>query len=421
MGQDGRTAVQPVPSRQGAMTAYGYLRKSVLHNGQHSDSQAVQEASVRALAARHGDDEVTILSDWDKSGRLGRAKRPGYDRLLSAIEDGEAHAVYSYSLSRLARSVKELAALFDLCAKHGVALRIDRDSLDTSTASGKMHAHVLAAVAQFESDVASERQRDRYAAKLAKGERIGTAKSYGEGDGEDADAVLAAFREAGSYSGAARLLNERKIKPRNGRAWWPSSVAVIVKRLDPSVPSILPSRGYKAGGSDFTLARLLRCPTCGTMLTGTRDRVDGPNGGRVRYACRMGSVTPHARVTVSEHLILPAIRDEAAHLLTPDQVEGGERTAERADLEARKLRVLDLYEAGHIDRGERERRLLAVNERLVLLDNRRALLDVPRIEWDWPPKALNRVLRALFARIELDAATFQPTAFEWRVPEWRAD
>jgi hypothetical protein len=285
-----------------------------------------------------------------------------------------------------------------------------------------MHAHVLAAVAQFESDVASERQSDRYAAKLAKGERIGTVKSYGQADGEDADAVLAAFREAGSYSGAARTLNERKIKPRNGRAWWPSSVAVIVKRLDPSVPAIMPTRGYKAGGSDFMLARLLRCPTCGTMLTGTRDRLDGRNRGRVRYACRLGTALPHPRVSVSEHLILPSVQAEAARLATPEQVAGSEHVKARSDLEARKLRILDMYEAGLIDRGERERRLQAVNADLARLDSKRALLDVPEIDWSAPPKAINAVLRALFERIDLDPATFQPVAdgFGWRVPEWRA-
>jgi DNA invertase Pin-like site-specific DNA recombinase len=403
------------------VTAYAYLRKSVVHQGQHSDSQAVQEASVRALAARHGDADVTILSDWDKSGRLGRAQRPGYDQLLRAIEDGNAHAVYSYSLSRLARSVKELAALFDLCAQHGVALRVDRDSLDTSTASGKMHAHVLAAVAQFESDVASERQRDRYAAKLAKGERIGTARSFGEAPGEDADAVLSAFREAGSYSAAAKLLNERRVKPRNGRAWWPSSVAVIVKRLDPSVRAQRPSRGYKAGGSDFALARLLRCPTCGTRLTGTRDRVDGPNKGRVRYACRLGNALPHPRVSISEHKIMPTIRDEAAHLVTPEQIEQlDDASGLRADLEARRERILDMFEAGHIDRADRERRMQAVQIQLEQLDARHIVQAVPTIDWTWPPKVLNGVLRALFERIDLDPATFEPVAFGWRVPEWRA-
>jgi len=390
------------------------------------------------MAARHGDDDgLVLLSDWDKSGRLGADKRPGYRALLEAIESGRATSVYSYSLSRLGRSLPELARLIADCDRRTIPVRLYADHVDTATASGRLLTHVLGAVAQFEADVASERVRAANGAKLARGERIGTARFYGEADGEDAAAVLAAFREAGSYSGAARLLNQRGVRPRNSRrGWWPSAVAVVVKRLDRSVIVRGSSKGARAGGSDFVLARLLRCPTCGTLLTGTRDRreIIGPlrrhgkavkplklGPGRVRYACRLGSVTPHARVSVSEHLILPAIMAEVARLVTPEQVEATESdAAKRTALEERKLRIVDLFEAGHIERADRERRLAAVHEALSRLDARRVVLAVPRIDWSWSPRELSAVLRSLFDGIELDAETFQPIAFRWLVPEWRA-
>ena len=228
---------------------------------------------------------------------------------------------------------------------------------------------------------------------------------------------MAAFREAGSYSGAARLLNAQAIRPRNSRrGWWPSAVAVVVKRLDPSLNGHRASRGYAAGGTDFTLARLLRCPVCNTRLTGTRDR----GGRRVRYSCRLGSVTPHPRVSISEHLILPAIRKEADTLATPEQIETmSDPAGERAGLEARRLRVLDMFEAGHIDRADRERRLLAITDGLERLDSARIIEAVPAIAWDAPPRELNALLGAIFERIDLDPETFQPVAFTWRVPEWR--
>lgn len=56
------------------------------------------------------------------------------------------------------------------------------------------------------------------------------------------------------------------------------------------------------------------------------------------------------------------------------------------------------------------------------LDTRIVVLDIPKVDWTWPPEALNDVLRALFTGIDLDPDTFQPKpdGFLWSVPEWRA-
>lgn len=408
------------------MTAYAYLRKSSVHDPARELSYDIQENAVREMAARHGhnDKAFVLLSDWDKSGRLGADKRPGYKLLLEAIDSGRATAVYSYSLSRLARSVPELSKLIARCVEREIPVRLYADHVDTSTASGRLLTHVLASVAEFEADVASERIRAANTAKLARGESISTVPFYGDKPGEDVQVVLDAFREAGSFSAAAKLLNDRGVKPRTSkRGWWPSAVCHVVKRADPSVGTRTPTRGYKAGGSDFVLARLLRCPTCGTLLTGTRDRVDGKNGGRVRYACRMGTVKPHPRISVSEHLILPAIREEVSRLSTPDRVEATEREATaEADLEARRARILDMYDSGDIDRAQYARRLSAVSDSLAKLAAKRVVMDVPTIDWSWSPRVLNGVLRALLVDITLDAASFQPlpVGFQWTVPEWRS-
>ncbi|MGA2512798.1 MAG: recombinase family protein [Candidatus Limnocylindrales bacterium] len=398
------------------MTAYAYLRKSVVHQDDPHNSAEAQEAAVRAMATRYGENgSLMILSDWDKSGRLGRAKRPGYDRLWQAIESGEATAIYSYSMSRLARSVGELVRLFEACQERSIPVRLHADVVDTSTASGRMTATILASVAAFEADVAGERMRASMQAKAARGERVGTVAFYGDHDGEDTDAVLAAFREAGSYSGAAKLLNERGVKPRGSRrGWWPSSVQVVVRRLDPSVNKT--ERGVKAGKKDFLLARLLRCPTCGTSLTGTRDR----DGRRVRYSCRLGTALPHPRISITESLVLPAVKAEVARLVLPETVGLASDEGERSRLEARRTRWLEMFADGLIDKRERDTRLRAISDALAAMDTRSELLTLPTITWTEPIPEINAVLRALFEKIDLDPETFQPVKFEWAVPGWRA-
>jgi hypothetical protein len=79
-----------------------------------------------------------------------------------------------------------------------------------------------------------------------------------------------------------------------------------------------------------------------------------------------------------------------------------------------------MYEAGDIERREKERRLERIAEELANLESRRVVEAIPTIDWSGAPRELNRVLRHLFERIDLDPPTFQPVAFEWRVPEWRA-
>jgi hypothetical protein len=156
------------------------------------------------------------------------------------------------------------------------------------------------------------------------------------------------------------------------------------------------------------------------MLTGTRDRLDGKNHGRVRYSCRLGTSLPHPRISVSEHLILPAIRAEADHLTTPEALEESGDAPQRSALEAKRGRWLEQYAEGLIDKAERDRRLRELDDHVARLDARRMIRAIPALDWSWPPRPVNAVLQAMFDAIELDPETFQPVRFDWAVPEWRA-
>jgi DNA invertase Pin-like site-specific DNA recombinase len=407
---------------------FAYLRKSSVRDPERDTSPETQEREVRALAARHGDviADADLLSDWDVSGRAKyTAKRAAYLNLVDAIERGEVSAVYSYSLSRLGRSSTELSRLFDLCKEKRVPIRLSKDVVDTSTASGRMMAGMLAQVAEFEAEVARERILGSFETRrqkaIAEGrdpvDAVRSSPRYGEKAGDDPDAVLAAYRETGSFSKTARVLNERGIKPRDAEAWWASSVRVVVSRLDPEVRARRSQRGAKITSSEgFTLARLLKCGTCGHMLTGSR-LPDGQGGRRVRYACRFGEGAKHPRVTISENLILPAIEDEAALYRDPseDDIEAIERR--RAALTERRQRVLSALLDGIMPRDQ-------ANAEIRDIDVELAKLDVPvkqdhRMVAGMTPREVNAILRDLFESIDLDAKTFQPVEFHWRNPAWR--
>lgn len=158
---------------------FGYMRKSSMRDSAPDVAPETQDREVRALAARRGDEiaDRDMLADWDVSGQ-GRytTKRPNYLALVEAVDRGAVIVLYSYSLARLGRSVPELSRLFALCAERKVPIRLAADSVDTSTASGRLTANVLASVAQFEAEVAGERLTAMYEFK--------GARARAEGGGE---------------------------------------------------------------------------------------------------------------------------------------------------------------------------------------------------------------------------------------------
>ncbi len=427
------------------MTAYGYIRKSVVHDPARMLSPEMQEAAIRKLAASNGNEDVVILSDLDVSGRKGRERRPGWDELLHAVEDGEATAVYAYSLSRFARSVAQLAEFFDLCDRMKVRVRVDRDQIDTSTATGKLVGNVLASLAQFEADVASERVKDAFATKRVHDpEWQGPGnRPYGEGVGEDVPAVVAAFREAGSFDGTARLLNERGVPSRyNGSLWFGSVVATIMRRVAPD--EVLPAvrRGAPAGSHSFRLSQLLACSTCGTFLTPSKD----PKYDYIRYYCHRSRVTPHPRKWVTERVVLPGIvaeAERAAFVVKRLQKGSRDDEAKLAALAAKRVRVIDTYTDGLIDKAERDRRLAVIAEDESKLSTRRWVqrITIPPLIMDDVdadgmvvkadvPAKVNAYLRRLFVRVVVDMSepgkkgpsrSVPAMSFEWRDPSMRAD
>lgn len=421
------------------MTAYGYIRKSVVHDPARELSPQMQESAIRSLAARHGDEDVVILSDLDVSGKKDRTQRRGWDELLTAVEAGDATAVYAYSLSRFARSVYQLSGFFETCARLKVPVRVDRDAIDTSTASGKLVTNMLSSIAQFESDVASERVLDAFASKRRRDpswKGPGNVE-YGRIEGEDIAPVIEAFREAGSFDGGARLLNDRGIPTRGrGGVWHGTSVAAIVRRAAPDEVGPATTRGAVAGPREFRLARLLACSTCAkegktTFLTPSRDS----RYGGVRYYCHRARVTRHPRGWVYEPKVLPLIAEEvekAAVQIKRMQIGRPEDDAALAALASKRARILDMAADGMIEKDDAQRRLADVAEQESRLSARRAIKRIaipPDVEQGDPSK-VNRYVRHLFERVIVDMSQKAkrgpsrweaPLTFVWRDPSMRAE
>jgi DNA invertase Pin-like site-specific DNA recombinase len=90
-------------------------------------------------------------------GRKGR--RPALDALLTSARRREVDVVACTKLDRLARSVRHLCNLSSELEAWGVDLVVVDQGIDTSSPTGRLLFHTLAAVAEFERDLVSERTR----------------------------------------------------------------------------------------------------------------------------------------------------------------------------------------------------------------------------------------------------------------------
>jgi DNA invertase Pin-like site-specific DNA recombinase len=91
-----------------------------------------------------------------KSGTIQQCSR--LDACLEYVREGDTLVVSR--LDRLARSTLHLCQIADLLNRKQVALHVLDQNLDTSNATGRLLFNMLSAIAEFETEIRSERQLD---------------------------------------------------------------------------------------------------------------------------------------------------------------------------------------------------------------------------------------------------------------------
>lgn len=153
-----------------------YIRKSVVRTGSDAISPERQRELCLAEARRHGwavnEGDIYVDAQGHMSGRT--EDRPAWRALRRRLaRDPDVAAVIVESLSRASRSVRDFFGFLDQCSDRHVILISLKERFDTSGAMGQAMAGVIAVFNQLESDLASERQTDRIAARKADGRHWG--------------------------------------------------------------------------------------------------------------------------------------------------------------------------------------------------------------------------------------------------------
>ena len=297
--------------RSGDVRVGVYVRRSTDDEHQPYSIEAQDTRLTAYIGSQPGWRQAARFAD-DASGAT--TARPGLKRALAAARADVIDVLLVYRVDRLTRSLRDLVTLLDDLDHAGVVFRSATEPFDTATAMGRMLVQMLGMFAQFERDTIIDRviagmERKAAAGKWKGGRRplgyrVDKATSILVPEAGGAAVVQLAF---GLYTqdrvGAktiAHTLNERGHRTTTGGQWSAHQVlrvlanrvylgeltfrginvvgchpAIIDQAMFAGAQRILTARGEDhskraANTSDYLLTGLMRCPSCGKAMIGTR-------------------------------------------------------------------------------------------------------------------------------------------------------
>jgi DNA invertase Pin-like site-specific DNA recombinase len=151
-----------------AIKAAIYLRVST--SGQTVENQ---RRELEAAAKARGWAVVAVFSDEGVSGSKGRADRPQLDLMLKDAVRGRFNVTLVWAVDRLGRSLPDLIATMQELKGAGVDLFIQKQSLDTTTPSGRAMFQMLGVFSEFERSMIQERVKSGLERAKASGKTLG--------------------------------------------------------------------------------------------------------------------------------------------------------------------------------------------------------------------------------------------------------
>lgn len=307
------------------------------------------QATSFAMQVRTYEERIKNNPDWEFAGIFAdegitgtsAAKRPQFQAMIRACDEGKIDIIYTKSISRFARNTLECLSYVNQLEKDGVAVIFENDRIDTRTKESKLLFTILANFAEEESRSISENSKWGIRKKFEQG-IARWANLYGYKKGyvivpNEATVVQKIFKlyergnsfkqikkklnDAGTPSPKKTKWSERSIQSmlsnerymgdiKLQKTYMPDHLATRAVRNDSTkVPSyyidnhhqgiitkkqfkrVQLIREMKQGDRQYPFGSKLRCPYCGAVLHQRKLR----SLGYVGWCCEEGhSPAPHS-------------------------------------------------------------------------------------------------------------------------------
>lgn len=147
------------------MMIVGYARVSTEEQKLDLQIQALEKAGCDLIDKDHGQSGAHLI-------------RSGLEAALQRLKTGDTLVVWR--LDRLGRSLSGLVGIMEELGRRGIQFRSITENIDTATSGGKLMFHMMAALAEFERSIISERTKAGMAAAKSRGKRLGRPKALTE-------------------------------------------------------------------------------------------------------------------------------------------------------------------------------------------------------------------------------------------------
>lgn len=155
----------------------GYARVSTGHQSLDAQTDALNAVGVDRMWS----DKLT--------GTSTREQRPGLAALLDHARPGDTIVVAG--IDRLGRNAAEVMLTIRDLNERGIVIRSLREGIDTSNATGRMIAGVLASLAELELELGRERRAAAKASRKARDLPIGRPRKLTSGQIRQAETLRA--------------------------------------------------------------------------------------------------------------------------------------------------------------------------------------------------------------------------------------
>ncbi len=310
-------------SIMGEMQMIGiYCRQSVDKKDSISIEQQ-RDTCVRVI----GDAKYTVFSDKGYTG--ANTNRPGFEKMMKAVETGIIEKVIVYKVDRISRSLLDFVGIYSEFEKRRVEFVSCCEQFDTSNAMGKATLQIIMVFAELERNMIQKRVRDNFYERAKKGLYLAGAAPYGfqrkeiiidgihthmlEPESEHPEKLsnvrwmYTDYRLNRSLGRIAKILNGKKALTNRGKPFTAVSVSRILRntvyvRADVEVYKYLASKGAEMNQPVENYVGIFGCTVYGRRKGKTVRKFSDLRGENVQMNLHEGIITSSEWLAVQKEL-----------------------------------------------------------------------------------------------------------------------